>query len=79
MTRRDGNHKVAEILKDLEDRLGNLEEKDRSASTPNLLRNASDRVHVGDTVTAVNEKALDTAEWNNDAGGWRTATWGSIE
>lgn len=82
MTRRDGNHKVAEIIKRHEKRLANLEEKDRSSGTPNLLRKVTDRVTVDDGAITVTKHTLETATWSsgpNETGGWHTTTWGSYE
>lgn len=79
MTRRNDNHRVAKIIKGLEQRIADLEEKDRTESTPNLLRSLTDRVTVTDTISNVREKQLDTAQWNNDDDGWRTSTWGRSE
>lgn len=79
MTRRDDNHRVAEIIKGLEERIADLEERDRSDANPTLLRSITDRVTVNDVLPTPREKQLQTAMWNNDTTGWRTSTWGKVE
>lgn len=79
MTIRNDNHRVANIIKGLEQRIADLEEQDRSDSTPTLLRTVIDRVTVNDRLPAPREKQLQTAMWNNDTTGWRTSTWGKVE
>lgn len=75
MTITDDDHDVARIIKDLEERIADLERSGGGQTTPNLLRTESDRVTVGDTLNSVNAITLATATWDNK--GWRTATWGS--
>lgn len=73
----DENHDVARIIKDLEERVTDLERSGGSKSTPNLLRSESDRAIVQDTAPTVTSIDLATAGWGND--GWRTATWGRYD
>lgn len=79
MTRNDGNHTVAQYVKKLEERVTNLEEQDRTTSTPNLLRTQRDRVIASDADTTVTPIELTAGEWDNvdTTGGWGTSTWGS--
>lgn len=65
MTRRDDNHKTATIIKGLEERLADLEEKDRTIGTPNVLRTQRDRVGVGDQIDNVEETGLVDLRWND--------------
>lgn len=65
MTRRDDNHKTAQIIKSLEERLADVEEKDRTIGTPNVLRTERDRVEVGDLIESVEETALVDLRWND--------------
>lgn len=65
MTRNDDGHKVARIIKGLEERIANLEEKDRSAAIPTLLRKKTDRVTVADPAPTVTETRLKIARWND--------------
>lgn len=68
MTRRDDNHKTATIIKGLEERLADLEEKDRTIGTPNVLRTQRDRVSVGDHIQNVTETELTDLVWNDVEG-----------
>ena len=80
MKRRDDNHKVAKIIKGLEQRIADLEEQDRQESTPNLLRLLIDQVTADDTLNAPREHTLTTGEWNDsEETGWRTSTWGQYD
>lgn len=81
MTRNDTTHQVAEIIKNLEERIANLEEQDRSTTTPNLLRTQRDRVVVSDAATTVSSQELHTAHWRpiNERPGWASSTWGAYE
>lgn len=65
MTRNDDDHKVARIIKGLEERIANLEETDRSSSIPTLLRTKTDRVTVSDPTPTVTETQLQRARWND--------------
>lgn len=79
MTKTDPNHRIAAIIKDLEERIANLEEQDRSTSTPNLLRTqrASVVVNDGQTTTTTHSLSAATYQQINETGGWGTSTWGS--
>lgn len=81
MTLLDEDQRVAAIIKDLEDRISDLEEASRSSTTPNPLITERDRVVVGDRVASVSSSTVETLEWNDDpsvatAGGWGRAGWG---
>lgn len=82
MSRRNENHRVARIIKQLEERISDLEEKDRSTTTPTLLRTVTDGLVCGEGTITVTSKSLSTARWSSpstsddDDSGWRTATWG---
>lgn len=65
MTRTDDDHRVAAIIKGLEQRIADLEEQDRSTGTPNLLRSETDRIVIDDSTLSVEEITLDTAKWND--------------
>lgn len=73
----DENHDVARIIKDLEERVTDLERSGGSQSTPNLLRSETDRATVKDVYPTVTTTDLATGEWDGD--GWRTSTWGSYD
>lgn len=77
MTITDDNHDVARIIKDLAERVSDIERSGGGQTTPNLLRTESDRVTVGDSLNSVVVTDLTTATWDNP--GWRTATWGSYD
>lgn len=77
MTRTDDNHRVAEIIKGLEERIADLEEKDRGTVTPNLLRSHTDRVVVDDSQITVKEQNLESLTWNDaQTGGETTGGYG---
>lgn len=79
MTHRDADHQIAEIIKGLEERIADLEGKDRAETTPILLRTIIDRIDVNDSVGTIREQQLQTAKWNNEEAGWQTSTWGRSE
>lgn len=73
----DDNHKVSRIIKDLEERISDLEETSRDRDSANPLITVYDGIGVGDRVDGVQEHTLEAGTWDNK--GWRTATWGSYE
>lgn len=79
MTLTDDNHEAARIIKDLEQRVTDLEETSRETVTPNLLIGVTDTATVGDSVTRVAATTVDTLLWNDSAGGWNTSSWGQYE
>lgn len=90
MTRTDDNYRVAQIIKGLEERIADLEEKDRETGTPNVLRTFHDQILVADQPPVTESIPLEPLLWNDAptaAGesvfgnvadtGWHTGTWGS--
>lgn len=75
MTLHDDNHNVAKIIKDLEDRIANLEQEDRDDSVPKVLRKVTDSITVGDSVQSVHTATLEGATWDSSTSGWDTSTW----
>lgn len=78
MTRRNEDHEVAKIIKGLEKRLADLEEKDRSSATPNLLRTVRDQVVADDSDITVVEHTLETGLWSrySPSGGYGEGGYG---
>lgn len=75
----DDDHKVARIIKDLEERISDLEETSRDRDSANPLITVYDGLGVGDRLAAVDTHGLETGEWNAAGSGWQTSTWGSYE
>lgn len=74
----DDNHKVARLIKDLEQRVSDLEEASRETSRANPLVTVYDTVGVGDRFAGMTTHDLGTAgTWNET--GWNTSAWGSYE
>lgn len=73
MTITDDDHDIARIIKDLEQRVADLERSGGGQTTPNLLRTESDRVTVGDSLDSINARNVETGLW--DSTGWDTSTW----
>lgn len=71
----DDDHKVAKIIKDLEERVADLEETNRSGGASNPLVTVTDTVGVGDSVTFNSHDVSARGTWGGD--GWSTAGWGS--
>lgn len=81
MTLLDEDQRVAAIIKDLEERVADLEEASRASTTPNPLITERDRVTVGDRVGGVDATQVGTFEWNDDpttassGAGWDRGGW----
>lgn len=81
MTLLDDDQRVAAIIKDLEQRIADLEETSRSSTTPNPLLSEYDRVTVGDRVVSVSSEPIGAFEWNDDpttpasGNGWDRGAW----
>lgn len=76
---KDDDHETARIIKDLEQRIADLEEQLRSDSTPNILISTTDQCAVSDSVRNVRERTINDLEWNADhtgSTGWNTDSWG---
>lgn len=69
----DDQHRVARRIKDLEQRLSDLEQQSRSTDTPNMLLTLEDSVGLGDGVESVRQHDLQPARWGET--GWATSTW----
>lgn len=65
MTRTDDNHRVAKIIKGLEERIADLEERDRDVGTPNLLRTFRDAITVADQPPETESVPLEPLLWND--------------
>lgn len=76
MTISDGNHEVAKIIKDLEERIADLEEGGDDDSTPQPIRTYYESVLVADSIAAITETQLDVAYWGDENSGWSTSSWG---
>lgn len=79
MTITDDDHEAARIIKDLEERVSDLEETSRDTVTPNLLVGLSDTATVDDGVTRVDASTVGTLRWGDDTTGWNTSAWGQYE
>ncbi|ELY91479.1 hypothetical protein C484_10641 [Natrialba taiwanensis DSM 12281] len=73
----DDNHRATRKIKDLDERVSNLEQKSRSTETPTFLVTLSDQLGIGDRIDSVDELTMTTGQWDNT--GWRTSSWGSYE
>ena len=73
----DDNHEAARIIKDLEERVSNIEEASRSETTPGLLRTTTDRLTLADRVDDVRSIELQSGTWGNR--GWKTSMWDGYE
>lgn len=78
MPLKDDDHQTARYIKDLEQRIADLEEQLRSESTPNLLISASDGTAVDDVVSNVRRRSIASLVWSDPDGatGWKTDAWG---
>lgn len=73
----DDDHRVAKIIKDLEERVSDLEGTSRDRRQTNPLVTVYDSLGLGDRV-AFNSHDLEArGTWNNP--GYQTAGWGSYE
>lgn len=68
------NEEVAKIIKDLEQRISDLEESNKGTDSTNPLLSLDDEVAVGDSVDSVVSHDFDTARWGER--GWGISTWG---
>lgn len=73
------DHEAARIIKDLEDRVSDLEETSRETVTPNLLITVDDTATVDDAVSEVRSPSVESLLWNSDATGWNTSSWGQYD
>lgn len=76
MTLTDDNHRTARLIKDIEQRVSDLEQRSRSSETPNILITTADRAGTADRVDTVRSQDLVRATWGGR--GWRTSTWGAV-
>lgn len=76
MPLKDDEHRTARYIKDLEQRISDLEEHLRSDSTPDILVRTSDEIAVDDTVSSVRERTIGTLRWSDDATGFNVDAWG---
>lgn len=76
MPLKDDNHKVARVIKDMEQRISDLEEESRSDTTPNRIRSAEERIGVSEQVVSMRLRQIEPARWS-EGSGWRTNSWGS--
>lgn len=74
MSINDENHRVAKIIKDLENRVSDLEETNRTDSSSNPLVTVEDDVVVGDSVDSIQSHDIVAGEWGQT--GWAVSTWG---
>lgn len=77
MTLNDDNHRVAKIIKDLEERVSDLEEASRDRGETNPLITVYDRLGIGDTVAFNSHDLQARGTWDNP--GWDTAGWEAYE
>lgn len=79
---KDDDHETARIIKDLEQRIADLEEQLRSDSTPNILISTTDQFAVSDSVRNVRERTVGDLTWSADhtgSTGWMTDAWGQYD
>lgn len=72
----DDNHQVAEIIKDLESRVTDLEESAQSDERPSLILLSHEQLAIGDDLEGVRERPIEPLRWGDDATGWKTSSWG---
>ena len=74
----DDNHQVAEIVKDHDERLTDLEEESRSDDVPNQILSANETIAFGDDVDGVRQRDIEPAKWGDGEGatGWGISSWG---
>jgi hypothetical protein len=73
----DDNHQAARRVKDLEERVSDLEQQSRSTETPNILTTLYDEVGLGDSVEDVQTHHMETGRWGET--GWAVSSWSSNE
>lgn len=76
----DDDHRVAAHIRDLHERISDLEETSRERVTPNLLITLRDRITVSDRVSVdVVDARAATFTWDegqaDGAGGWDRGGW----
>lgn len=76
MTLTDDDHRTARLIKDIEQRVSDLEQRSRSTETPNILITVTGQVGSDDRVDSVRSQDLARATWGGR--GWRTSTWGAV-
>ncbi|WP_331232704.1 hypothetical protein [Natronorarus salvus] len=77
MPLKDDDHRAARIIKDLDQRLSDLEEESRSDTTPNVLLNYDDELGVEDGAESVRIRDVDPLLMNDEDTGYRISAWGS--
>lgn len=76
----DDDHEAARIIKELEQRVADLEEQSRSTPKPNFLITEREQIGVGDRIGEVTVHELTTAMWDDEeGGGWDTGTWSDYD